>query len=50
MPAYDYVYAPTRSGDVAAGHLSGWSGTLVTDGYAPYFSLAGVTNVACLAH
>ena len=50
MPAYDYVYAPTRSGDVAADHLSGWSGTLVTDGYAPYFSLPGVTNVACLAH
>lgn len=50
VPAYDYVYAPTRSGAVAAGHLSGWSGTLVTDGYAPYFSLAGVTNVACLAH
>lgn len=50
MPAYDYVYAPTRSGGVAADHLSGWSGTLVTDGYAPYFSLAGVTNVACLAH
>ncbi len=50
MPAYDYVYAPTRGRDVVAGHLSGWSGTLVTDGYAPYFSLVGVTNVACLAH
>ena len=49
-PAYDYVYAPTRSGDVAAAHLSGWSGTLVTDGYRPYFSLPRVTNVACLAH
>jgi len=49
--AYDYVYAPTRSGDVAAAYLSGWSGTLVTDGYQPYFSLGpGVTNVACLAH
>ena len=49
-PAYDYVYAPTRGRDVVAGHLSGWSGTLVSDGYAPYFSLGGVTNVACLAH
>lgn len=49
-PAYDYLYAQTRSGDVPAAHLSGWSGALVTDGYAPYFSLAGVTNVACLAH
>lgn len=51
VPAYDYVYAPTRSGDVAAGYLSGWTGTLVTDGYRPYFSLGPkVTNVACLAH
>ena len=49
-PAYDYVYAPTRGRDVVAGHLSGWSGTLVSDGYAPYFTLGGVTNVACLAH
>ena len=49
-PAYDYVYAPTRSGQVAADYLAGWTGTLVTDGYQPYFSLAGVTNVACLAH
>lgn len=49
--AYDYVYAPTRSGDVAAGYLAGWSGTLVTDGYQPYFALGpSVTNVACLAH
>ena len=51
MPAYDYVYAPTRSGDVPAGYLAGWSGTLVTDGWQPYFALGdAVTNVACLAH
>lgn len=50
MPAYDYVYAPTRGGEVAACYLAGWTGTLVTDGYQPYFSLEGVTNVACLAH
>ena len=49
--AYDYVYAPTRSGDVAAAYLAGWSGMLVTDGYQPYFALGpSVTNVACLAH
>jgi len=49
--AYDYVYAPTRSGGVAAAYLAGWSGTLVTDGYQPYFALGpSVTNVACLAH
>ena len=50
-PAYDYVYAPTRSGCVAAGYLEGWSGALVTDGYDPYFDLGpSVTNIACLAH
>ena len=51
IPAYDYVYAPTRAGEVVSGYLEGWSGTLVTDGYRPYFKLGeGVVNVACLAH
>ena len=49
-PAYNYVYAPTRARDVVAAELSGWTGALVSDGYAPYFSLEGITNIACLAH
>lgn len=56
-PAYDYVYAETRSGAVASDYLAAWSGTLVTDGYRPYFSLRAadgppgpISNVACLAH
>ena len=49
-PAYDYVYNETRAGKVAEDYLSGWSGSLVTDGYGPYFSIGGVTNIACLAH
>lgn len=52
-PIYVYEYSPTRSGRVAADFLRGWSGWLVTDGYAPYFSLGNggeVRNVACLVH
>ena len=51
-PIYIYEYNPTRKGKVAADFLRGWSGWLVTDGYAPYFSLGGggVRNVACLVH
>ncbi len=52
-PIYVYEYNPTRKGKVAGDFLRGWSGWLVTDGYAPYFSLGNggeVRNVACLAH
>ncbi len=52
-PIYVYEYSPTRRGEVAARFLRGWSGWLVTDGYAPYFSLRNggeVRNVACLVH
>ena len=52
-PIYIYEYNPTRSGKVAEDFLRGWSGWLVTDGYAPYFTLENggeVRNVACLVH
>lgn len=49
-PLYVYEYHPTRSGDVAARFLTGWTGTLTTDGYKPYFTLDGITNTACLVH
>lgn len=49
-PLYIYEYHPTRSGEVAANFLRGWTGTLTTDGYQPYFLLAGITNTACLVH
>ena len=38
-PLYVFEYHPTRSGEVAVRFLSGWSGTLMTDGYQPYFKL-----------
>ena len=51
VPVFIYEYNESRSGDVAAAFLDGWSGHLVTDGYPPYFSLGGgIVNVACLAH
>lgn len=49
-PLYIYEYHPTRSGEVAAEFLRGWTGTLTTDGYQPYFTLSGVKNTACLVH
>lgn len=50
-PLYIYEYHPTRSKSVAQDFLSGWSGTLMTDGYAPYFKLGpAITNTACLVH
>lgn len=52
-PAYAYEYRDTRSKAVAEDFLRGWSGTLVTDGYEAYYSLANggsIRNVACLVH
>lgn len=45
-----FRYAPTRSGEVPRAFLEGWEGWLVTDGYDPYYSVGGATNVSCLAH
>lgn len=52
VPVYIFHYDETRSGSVACDFLAGWSGTLTTDGYKPYFNLGnpGVTNVACGVH
>ena len=52
VPVYVYEYHETRGKAVAEDFLRGWCGTLTTDGYKPYFSLAGVdvTNTACLVH
>lgn len=52
VPICVYEYHPTRSGSVPRAFLSGWSGYLTTDGYAPYFDLGieGVVNTACLVH
>lgn len=51
-PVYIFEYHETRRKGVAQEFLAGWSGTLTTDGYKPYFNLGnpGITNVACLVH
>lgn len=46
-----YEYHPTRSGSVPTRFFDGWSGTIMTDGYDPYFKLGPkITNTACLVH
>ncbi len=50
-PICVYEYHPTRSGSVPKSFFAGWSGTITTDGYAPYFKLSkDITNTACLVH
>lgn len=50
VPVYVFEYHETRRKGVAQEFLAGWSGTLTTDGYKPYFNL-GVfrqVGVSCL--
>ncbi len=52
-PVCLYVYAPSRSGDVAAEVLNGFQGYVQTDGYSGYNFLDGlpfIIHVACWAH
>lgn len=52
VPVRVFEYHETRRKGVAQEFLAGWSGTLTTDGYQPYFSLGveGLVNTACLVH
>ena len=52
VPIYIFKYDETRSKRVPMEFLQGWSGTLTTDGYKPYFTmgLPNITNVACGVH
>lgn len=49
-PIYLFEYHPSRAKSVPATFLKGWSGTLMTDCYAAYYSLDGVQNLSCLVH
>jgi transposase len=52
-PVIVYVYAETRSGDVAANFLGDYQGYVQTDGYGAYDFLdrrEGITHVGCWAH
>ena len=49
VPNYIYEYHPTRGGEVIRDFFDGWSGTITTDGYDPYFKLGpDIKNTACL--
>lgn len=51
IPNYIFEYHPTRKGEVVRNFFDGWSGTITTDGYDPYFKLGSdIQNTACLVH
>ena len=45
-----FEYQPDRSGKRPASFLSGFAGYLVTDGYAGYNQVQGVTHCGCWVH
>ena len=49
-PIYLYEYQPTRSGEHAKEFLTGFTGFLITDGYAGYNCIEDVTRCGCWAH
>jgi transposase len=49
-PVRYFEYQPDRSGKHAAAFLRGFSGCLVTDGYAGYNQVEGVVRCGCWAH
>ena len=49
-PIRIFEYQPDRSGKRPESFLRGFTGKLVTDGYAGYNSVAKVTHVGCWAH
>ena len=49
-PIRYYEYQPSRSGKHAAAFLKGFTGCLVTDGYAGYNQVEGVVRCGCWAH
>jgi len=49
-PIRYFEYQPSRSGKHAAAFLKGFSGCLVTDGYAGYNQVEGVIRCGCWSH
>lgn len=45
-----FKYSPSRSGETAKEFLKNYKGILVTDGYASYNDLEGITHAECWAH
>jgi len=49
-PVILFEYQPGRSGSYAASFLKGFTGSLMTDGYAGYNAVTGVNHCLCWAH
>ena len=49
-PVVLFEYQPGRSGAYAENFLKGFTGTLITDGYAGYNAVTGVTHSKCWSH
>ena len=45
-----FKYEPSRSSETAKKFLDGYTGILVTDGYAAYNEIEGITHAECWAH
>lgn len=45
-----FKYSTSRSAETASEYLKGFKGILVTDGYAGYNNIEGVTHAECWAH
>ena len=45
-----FKYSTSRSAEIASEYLKGFKGILVTDGYAGYNNIEGVTHAECWAH
>ena len=45
-----FKYSPSRSAETAKEFLKDFKGTLVTDGYASYNNIEGITHAECWAH
>lgn len=49
-PAIVYIYAPTRSGQVAIDFFDSYTGYLMCDGFAGYNVVPGIKRTGCFSH
>jgi transposase len=50
-PIYIFEYHPSRKRRIVTDFLTGWSGTVIADGYTVYDDLgANITRVSCMVH
>jgi len=50
-PLYIFEYHPSRARNVVTDFLTGWSGTIMADGYSVYDNLGeNITRLSCIVH